>query len=189
MKNILLLILVLIGAVDLSANAIPTSIVEFIEVGSVNERGVPNGTEVQVNELSDYMTNHLEEVINNFGELAPDRRRQTLLFAVSELMPPESYLQFLDKLVDALQAEQAGMTAKIVEQALSAGTKKMGFLAFNFENQTVIDLCQKAKEVLPSTSRRQEFLTDILSGEQRKQIGAVLAMENLPQPETLSASE
>ena len=165
----------------------PQNISDYLETASVTERGFPSGTQEQIDNLANYIAENMNTVVNDFGEIAPDARRQNLLLAVSEFMAPLPYVQFLEKLVDKLQAQQGGIDAGVIEQALNAGTKKMGFLAFNFQHQAVVDLCQKAKAALPQTSGSQQMLTDVLSGEQRKQIGAALFMENLPQPETLPA--
>jgi len=164
-------------------------IADYIETGNVSERGIPTGTIEQINALAGYMANNTDDVVERFDEIAPDIRRKNLLISVSEFMEPQQYIHFLDKLLDGLQVGQKGVDARVVEQAFSAGNKKMGLLAFNFQNQEVVNLCQKAKNTLPQTSSAQQVLTDILSGEQRTQIGAALFMENLPEPEMLPTEE
>lgn len=169
----------------LPLNAMPEDISDYIATASVGERGFPSGTQEQISALASYIADNTDEVMGQFAEIAPDARRQNLLIAVSEFMTPESYLQFLNELLDKFQAGDVLMNAGVIERALDAGTKKMGFLAFNFQHQAVVDLCQKAKDALPPTSRMQLTLDNILSGDQKTQIGATLFMESLPQPEVL----
>lgn len=115
----------------LPLNAMPEDISDYIATASVGERGFPSGTQEQISALASYIADNTDEVMGQFAEIAPDARRQNLLIAVSEFMTPESYLQFLNELLDKFQAGDVLMNAGVIERALMPAPKN-GFLGIQF---------------------------------------------------------
>lgn len=167
------------------ADEMPENIRNYVESANVTERGFPTGTQEEVDDLANFIAENVELVVARLSAEDADLREQEVFLAAAEFMVPSAYVEFLDRMVEELAVRQTPNYLKTVERGLDAGTKKLGFLAFNFRHQAIIELCEKAQKTLPVESRLQTVLTDILSGEQKLQIGAALFMENLPRPETL----
>jgi hypothetical protein len=74
---------------------------------------------------------------------------------------------------------------RVAIEAFSAKTVKQGFLAYNYQHQTVRALCERAKLQFSTDPDVQRLMADILSGDQKRQAGAALAMERRTEPEIL----
>ena len=168
------------SAIDMSP-----SIQTYLETASVTELGYPSGTEQQRTEFTNWLTANWSAVLTDIDTVAPDERRQRVLAAGAESLSGTDYVSFLSGLLDKYESGKVKKAAALA--ALSPGGKKYGFLAFNYQHPTVQALCNRAKTLFPSDAELQSLMNDILSGEQGKQAGAALAMENRPEPEILPA--
>ena len=166
------------SAIDMSP-----SIQTYLETASVTEFGYPSGTEQQQTEFTDWLTANWSAALAEIDAVAPDERRQRVITAGAESLPGTDYVSFLSGLLDKYEAGKVKKAVAIA--ALSPGGKKYGFLAFNYQHPSVQSLCNRAKTLFPSDAELQSLMDDILSGEQGKQAGAALAMENRPEPEIL----
>lgn len=167
-----------ISAIDMSP-AIQT----YLETANVTEFGYPSGTEQQRTEFANWLTSNWSAVLADIDTVAPNERLQRVIVAGAEFLSGANYISFLSGLLDNYEAQKVKKAVAI--DALSPGGKKYGFLAFNYQHPTVQALCNRAKTLFANNAELQSLMNDVLSGEQGKQAGAALAMENLPEPETL----
>lgn len=175
------LTLLMIGATQ--AIEMSPSIQTYLETATVTEFGYPSGTEQQRTEFTNWLTANWSAVLAEIDTVAPDERRQRVIVAGAEFLSGTNYVSFLSGLLDKYEVGKVKKAVAI--DALSPGGKKYGFLAFNYQHPTVQTLCNRAKTLFPSDAELQSLMDDILSGEQGKQAGAALAMENRPEPEIL----
>jgi hypothetical protein len=164
---------------------VPPNIQTYLQTATVTEFGFPSGTEQQRTEFTTWLTANWSAVLSDIETVAPDERKQKVIVAGAESLPGTNYVSFLSGFLDKYEA---GKVKKVVGiEAMSPGGKKYGFLAFNYKHPTVKTLCNRAKALFPSDAALQALMTETLSGEQGKQAGAALAMENRPEPEILPA--
>jgi hypothetical protein len=169
----------------LKAIEMPSNIQTYLQTATVTEFGFPSGTEQQRTDFTTWLTANWSAVLADIETVAPDERRQKVIVAGAESLPGTNYVSFLSGFLDKYEAGKAKKAVAI--EAMSPGGKKYGFLAFNYQHPTVQALCLRAKALFPSDAALQTLMTDTLSGEQGKQAGAALAMENRPEPEILPA--
>lgn len=170
---------------NLKAIDMPSNIQTYLQTATVTEFGFPSGNEQQRTEFTIWLTTNWASVLDEIDVVAPDERRQRVVVAGSEFLSGVNYLTFLSGLLDKYELGKVKKAAATT--ALSAGGRKIGFLAFNYQHPTVQALCNRAKTLFPSDAELQSLMNDILSGEQRKQDGGWLFMENRPEPEILPA--
>lgn len=163
----------------------PSNIQTYLQTATVTEFGFPSGPEQQRTEFTTWLTTNWSAVLADIETVAPDERRQRVIVAGAEFLSGANYLACLAGLLDKYELGKVKKAAAIT--ALSAGGRKIGFLAFNYQHPTVQALCNRAKTLFSGDAELQSLMNDILSGEQRKQDGAWLFMENRPEPEILPA--
>ena len=169
----------------LKAIEMPSNIQTYLQTATVTEFGFPSGTEQQRTEFTAWLTTNWAAVLDDIETAAPDERRQRVVVASAEFLAGTNYISFLSRLLDKYESGKVNKSVALA--ALSAGGRKIGFLAFNYQHPTVQTLCTRAKTLFLSDTEFQSLMNDILSGEQRKQDGAWLFMESRPEPEILPA--
>lgn len=172
---------------NLKAIEMPANIQTYLQTAAVTEFGFPSGTEQQRTEFTTWLTTNWPAVLDEIEAVAPDERRQKLIAAGAESLPGTNYVSFLSGFLDKYEAGKVKKAVAI--EAMSPGGKKYGFLAFNYQHPSVQALCNRAKTLFPSDAEVQTLMTETLSGEQGKQAGAALAMENRSEPEILPPSQ
>lgn len=158
----------------------------YLQKASVTESGYPSGTQQERTEFTSWLTANWSAVLAEIDTVAPDERRQTVIIAGAEFLSGANYVSFLSGLLDKYEAGKVKKAALI--GAMSPGGKKYGFLEFNYQHPSVRTLCERAKSLFSDNTELQVLMTDVLSGEQGKQTGAALFMENRPEPEILPPS-
>jgi hypothetical protein len=179
------LMLMCLPVETLKAIEMPPNIQTYLQTATVTEFGFPSGTEEQRTEFTTWLTANWSAVLAGIDVVAPDERRQRVIASGAEFLSGTNYLTFLSGFLDKCEAGKVKKSAALT--ALSAGGRKIGFLAFNYQHPTVQALCNRSKLLFPGEAELQSLMNDILSGEQRKQDGAWLFMENRPEPEILPA--
>jgi len=183
-------ILVLVALVALSNNIkavdLPSNLETYLETATVTEFGVPSGTEQQVTDFANFLQANWSDVLADIENVAPDIRRQHVVAAMGEFLPGADYVSFMSGLIDKYEANK--IEKAVIIDAMSPGGKKYGFFAYNYQHSSVIALCQRVQTLFPNETELQSLIADTLSGNQGKQIGAALFMENRPTPEILPSS-
>lgn len=166
-----------------SAFDMPTNIQTYLQQASVSEIGYPSGSDQQIIEFTDYLKTNWAAVLANIETVAPDERKQKVIAAGAEFLPGTDYLSFLSGWLDKYQAGKVTKSAAI--GAILADGKKSGFLAFNYQNQTVRTLCARVKSIFTNEGAVQKSMTEVLSGAQKRQAALAAFNEGRPEPEIL----
>ena len=159
------------------------SIQTYLQQATVTEVGYPSGTDDQIILFADFVKTNWAAILNEIDVIAPDERRQKVITAGAEFLSGSNYIAFLSGLLDKYQVGKVKKAVAI--EAMSADGKKSGFLAYNYQNQIVRALCERAKALFPSEAGLQESMTEILSGAQKRQAALAAFNEGRPEPEIL----
>jgi len=170
---------------NLKAIEMPSNIQTYLQTATVTEVGFPSGTEQQRTEFTTWLTANWSAVLSDIDVVAPDERRQKVIVAGAESIPGTNYVSFLSGWLDKYQAGKVTKSAAI--GAILADGKKSGFLTFNYQHQTVINLCNRVKSIFTNESAVQESMNEILSGAQKRQAALAAFNEGRPEPEILPA--
>lgn len=132
--------------------------------------------------LTNWFKASWQQVLANYVAEAPTLREQAILVEVAETLPPSDYLAYLSALLDQFKA--GAVPQNIVESALSGRSTKLGFIAYNFSDQSIQSLILKAQSTLPKDSALQGFLSEAKAGNLRHE--AILQRETagMSMPET-----
>ena len=109
--------------------------------------------------------------LNNLQSIAPDSLSQFILFDALQELPPEEYLQVLDKAVDLRNSGVISDSVLMNEIIFTSGDK-WGFLATNYKDPRVIQLLQKLKQAVAKDPSAVKSVDDLLSGSDK------IAVEN-----------
>ena len=146
---------------------VPADIKTYLRTAEVLEGGCPSGTEAQIIRFTEYVKVNWAAILASIETIAPDKRRQRVIASGAEFLGGSDYLTFLSTLLDKYQANK--VKKEVALGAIVAIGKKSGFLAYNFQNQIVRNLCVRAKAVFPDEAGLQTSMTEILSGAQEHQ--------------------
>lgn len=185
MRYIALIVIGVFASNLCHAITMPPEAVDYLRDASVTEFGTLTGSSKQVDDFVNFVKENWEDILAEVDTVASDGRKQLILVAAAEFLTPADYISFLSGLLDQYQAGK--VMKSTVEYAMEGGVKKYGFLAFNYQHPAVRALCERGQMLFAAEAEALQLMTDILSGEQRKQMGAALASENRPAPETLPA--
>ena len=108
-----------------------------------------------------------------------------MVVAGAEFLSSTDYVSFLSGWLDKYQAGKVTKAAAI--GAILADGKKSGFLAFNYQHQTVINLCNRVKSIFTNEAAVQGSMNEVLSGAQKRQAALAAFNEGRPEPEILPA--
>jgi hypothetical protein len=169
----------------LKAIEMPPNIQTYLQTATVTEVGFPSGTEQQRTAFTTWLTANWAAVLADIETVAPDERRQKVIGSGAEFLPSTDYVSFLSGWLDKYQAGKVTKPAAI--NAVLADGKKSGFLAFNYQHQTVINLCNRVKSIFTNESAVQQSMNEVLSGAQRRQAALAAFNEGRPEPEILPA--
>jgi hypothetical protein len=161
----------------------PADIQTYLQQATVSEIGYPSGTDAQIIQFTDYVKANWAAILASIDTIAPDERRQRVIAAGAEFLAGSDYLTFLSGLLDKYQANKVKKAVAV--EAMMADGKKAGFLAYNYQNQVVRNLCERAKTVFPGEAALQTSMTEILSGVQKRQAALAAFNEGRPEPELL----
>jgi hypothetical protein len=178
------LTLLMSASARVHALEIPTDIQTYLQQATVSEIGYPSGTDVQIIQFTDYVKANWAAILATIDTIAPDERRQRVIASGAEFLPGSDYLNFLSGLLDKYQANKVKKAVAV--EAIMADGKKSGFLAYNYQNQAVRNLCERAMTVFPLEAGLQTAMTEVLSGVQRRQAALAAFNEGRPEPELLS---
>lgn len=163
----------------------PPNIQTYLQKATVTEVGFPSGTEQQRTEFTTWLTANWSAVLSDIETVAPDERRQKVVVAGAEFLSSTDYVSFLSGWLDKYQAGKVTKAAAI--GAILADGKKSGFLAFNYQHQTVINLCNQVKSIFTNEAAVQGSMNEVLSGAQKRQAALAAFNEGRPEPEILPA--
>jgi hypothetical protein len=183
MKSNIAIFCLLLIAGKVNALEMSPQITAYLQEATLSETGYPSGTPEQVTDFTNFVKTNWSAILTEIDTVAPDERRQKLVMAAAEWCSGVNYVSFLSGLLDKYQANKVKKSVAI--DAMSPGLKKIGFLSYDYQHPTVAALCQRAKTLFADNAELQSLMTDVLSGAQRKQDGAVIAMDSLAQPEIL----
>lgn len=169
----------------LKAIEMPPSIQTYLQTATVTEVGFPSGTEQQRADFTTWLTANWSAILSDIENIAPDERRQKVVAAGAEFLPSTAYVSFLSGWLDKYQAGKVTKAAAI--SAILADGKKSGFLAFNYQQQTVINLCNRVKSIFTNETALEESMDEVLSGAQKREAALAAFNEGRPEPEMLPA--
>jgi hypothetical protein len=164
----------------------PADIQTYLQQATVSEIGYPSGTDAQIILFTAFVKANWTAMLASIDTIAPDARRQRVFAAGAEFLTGIEYLNFLSGLLDKYQAGK--VTKAVAIEAMMADGKKSGFLAFNYQNQTVRNLCERAKTVFLGEAELQTSMTEILNGTQKRQAALAAFNEGRPEPELLPSN-
>jgi hypothetical protein len=179
------LVLTFLLVKPLKAIEMPPNIQTYLQKATVTEVGFPSGTEQQRTEFTTWLTANWSAVLSDIETVAPDERRQKVVVAGAEFLSSTDYVSFLSGWLDKYQAGKVTKAAAI--GAILADGKKSGFLAFNYQHQTVINLCNQVKSIFTNEAAVQGSMNEVLSGAQKRQAALAAFNEGRPEPEILPA--
>jgi hypothetical protein len=161
----------------------PPSIQAYLQSATVTEVGFPSGTEQQRTEFTTWLVANWAAVLADIEIVAPDERRQMVVAAGAEFLQGKDYLSFLSGWLDKFQGGKVTKAATV--SAILADGNKSGILAFNYQHQTVVDLCSRVKSIFINDAALLEAMDEILSGARKRQAALAAFNEGRPQPEIL----
>lgn len=167
----------------ISALDIPMDIQTYLREATVSEVGCPSGTNAQIIRFTDYVKANWAAMLASLETIAPDDRRQAVVAAAAESLGGSDYLRFLSCWLDKYQAGKVKKAVAV--QTMMAYGKKSGFLAYNYQNQAVRNLCQRARTMFPNESAFQTSMMEVLSGAQKRHAALAAFNEGRPEPEIL----
>ncbi|MDB6078476.1 MAG: hypothetical protein JWO82_2223 [Akkermansiaceae bacterium] len=147
--------------------------------GDINKRISP--------ELTQYVLSHWRELLENFETIHTRADTSassiTTLGLVAEALPPEDYVDFMDRYVE-IYAQGRIPERALVSQLRGVGRKSL-FMAVNARHPKVLAVLNKAKGAVPVENLElQKIITDEMNG---KGVDGYYfdAVQGTPSPETM----
>jgi hypothetical protein len=119
-----------------------------------------------------YVCDHWRAILEDFAMIAPDTRRQYLIIASAESLPPSDYVDFLNTLCDL---RVNGKIAQFDTDSIIDGQQqKHGFLACNYDNPRVAAVIRKIEALTiakrPNNNDDNEYFTQLKSGKMKQDL-------------------
>jgi hypothetical protein len=167
--------------------ALPENVAEIMSrAGTAEYDGYyPSGETGQP--MVDYVKANWSELLDNLKEVPSAGKSKTsaamLLGRIAEELPPEDYLEFMAKYLDAY--EKGDIPTNIVALQIAGSVRKEYFFAVNFEDARAKSIISRAKSLAPEKETDfRAYMDELMSG---KLADMYLANESddAPRPETL----
>ena len=152
--------------------------------GMILKAATPTQRDATGKILTEWIQRDWRMVFDNLNAVFPARREQAIAIELAETLPPRTYVEFVNLVLDRLPT--GTINEDIVESVLIGSSVKHGFLAYNYDHPDVQAIYHRALEVLPPNARCREFLVRGMAGDLRRQ--AIMSRESrsLPLPEELA---
>lgn len=184
LRTILIALLFCLTSQPMGAQ-LPANIQQYLQSGSLTEEGELSGTAAEQTTFIDYVKANWSSMLDVIDTIAPKPHEQMLVVAGAEYLAGRQYLQFVNKLCDRKAAGK--VTQRAFELGITALTpKKLGFLAYNYQDTQVRQLVQRLQGMLPPNTELQSFLAKILAGAAVEGAETATKGQGLPEPETLA---
>lgn len=138
-----------------------------------------------------YIRSNWKDLLTNLDSIDPPKKNKNLLIAIigvaAEDLPPEDYINFLDKYLDLAEADK--IPKNQLSMQLGGRAKKNDFLSVNWKHPRVAAIFQRSLRLFPDPGEpNHEALVQAASGKLADNYRTGKSDEN-PDPETLPGIE
>ena len=168
---------------------LPSRVAAFLanDQNGVTDDGIIVGGGNGGGEFVQYFCAHWRDIVANCASIAPDKRRQNLIAAAAEALPPDDYVNFLNGLSDSIAS---GKTPSFDIYAITDGVReKQGFLAYNYDNPRVAIVIQKLEALCiarrPNDPDVKKAWGEMKSGQAKIKIAEYMRENGQHMPELL----
>lgn len=166
----------------------PSNIEAYLNHESISESRALTGSIEDKTAFEEYVRINWEELLDNIETVSPTSNKQLLIVAGGETLSGREYLQFLNKLFQ--QTSEGKIESSVFHFAIfSVTSKKVGFLAYNYQDQQVRDWVEAVRVTLDPSSDIRKYLDEILSGDGLEDAEFATLGQGLPEPEILQPLE
>jgi len=188
------LLFVVVAGSRILANTLilPPSIAAFL---SSEQNGVMDDGEIVrgangSDEFVRYVCAHWRDIVANCGSIAPDKRRQNLIAAAAEALPPTDYVDFLNSVCDSITS---GKTPSFDIYAITDGVReKEGFLAYNYDDPRVAEVIRKLEAICiakrPNDPNEKNLWTAEKSGKAKQNVIEYMKENGRRMPQELAGA-
>jgi hypothetical protein len=148
---------------------LPPDVASFLanEQNGVSDEGTIESGSNSSGEFVRYVRGNWRYILANLSAIAPDLRRQCLIMAAAESLPPSDYLDFLNTLCDSVASDKTSQFE--VDSIQDGDAQKEGFLAYNYDNPRVALVIRKIQGLeiakRPNDADTRKYFAEMESGE------------------------